>query len=1765
MSNITAISLPKIAPIPLQETPQKKEEPTQTSNIEALPVELTPLHQNQPTLQHLIESTSPSNYWHLANKLMHEEKVSSAKNPNKKLALFHTTQEHYGIISQKDNSLSETYLQLCALWNLNPKELEKAPNFLRSYNAIQSLSSLKQQKQALSLLIFVHLSHNQPLKDSWNVLVTRTPKSSGKKKQHSFASALLCTPFFHLLEERQKKNYSNIFVQICKQAIFQDKSQQKILFSFLKSIQSPHIESFRTLNLLQSLPLSASRATQKTRLKKMLELLHLLSKSSKIHSALQCQSLKELQELFWGEIKNLPGLNTDEISSKAFYKAFMQHPDANALWTLAKSNHASTCSQFFQSVIQDKFQETRNRNIKNSNIIGLLPKLQSQIKEISSPHAFLKYMQELKIDDWKILMDGTWRLVKISDDELCLLQLTKDETSSDIQIRIHPSVDAETAIKKLTQVAQSLELSLLEFKEDKWQHLYQVQFSDESDYEHDMNFYFQSVSKEYELEFHKTLSDKQLEMLSFPYMINNFLNFRYIVKTLKGKSHPIWTNAFLLGVQNNLFTPYLLSSDSYDEDQNWKFATWSFYFRNDPVTKYHKLLPNDPLSQRAFHLSILSSDNTVYNASPYPTSSSGQSLLKSAKTKELHYAAYLRPDSFFKNDLSLLPISKVSGKDTLFLFDICRPTTPANTYAHMPYHCQSTTELFPYILHSVLNDKKNRFLPLEFEDDFYDVCACMDTYNSDNPLFQKKRAFMQSPLPKEAALNFREIVLQYLENQSPELESEILRNVKQNCFSSLCTLKQIDASLPQRLIYKLAFISNVSFMPLMKKTLKTLPQMYRFGLAHFFMTQWKKEERISFKQLLDCLGVEDTTYRHMLTIKHCETQKSALPFLDETVDFNDTPSLYPIISRILNLDGGKTVLESWIRDGLKVDEDSVLVWLIAKHSKTSAEKAIGNSCYTWSNSTKYQWVLAKAAESSILDVDDPFTQIPDIQNRIIKYKIYTLWRNQSSDTNSLTKRFPEHAESIDSFVKLGFLNIYSISKKVKKLDLNSLSTHLDSLIGVIKYKINFFLDLWDKLKLNARDRAKILDALIEHNPYSIIKHFNLKRFSQTQINRLQQLAIQNKWNPAKGQANYRSFNSFVSGRDSEKAFLSTFSDKLLKTLSRNISITEEVVFTHRMRALPSKYLPEFMHVHLNRNASYLAANLTHFPGLNDIPQKNMPQLTAKLLDTQHISWDKIIQIMPNLKEKSIHQLWIGACLESSSCWKQICVSSDSKLFYLNKLIKLEKRQLPLSSDTDSQPALTSPFLEKVLNACTNSSSDHEKVALLSVMNLYSLLCLNYEIDPKKFEECSENQKTLDAILSLRSPKQRNICLNKLLSLSVEENIEKRQLFKNIVGKSTQVQGKSLNIKMLLSCLFAHILKDESFAIENLNKCLKLQILNNTPDLLMLLNCLGKTCELPNNQKIKNQWLKEITQYTNSQDSKRELRQSLQNFQYMSLINSTKKALKKSNHISELDLVSKYLALPASVFEGFSPKDFLDNFGKFRNPLAIQSYVNNLKINPKQLAKESLPLTEKFIRAVMKGTFEIERYQTEHLDIVFKYYPEQKSKWTQSLSLSKEDLEELGIPFDWSVIDTDNPNDILLCGTEVSGSCMSVYKKSFNHGLITYLMDGKYRLFAVKNAAGIIVSRKLVRLMWDQDDKKIVLYEEDLYGNKDSKYEEALKRIALKKAQSMNTVVCKASYWSKYVPYPNLIHSLGGPAPYEWTDTISDQPGSKYSHKACTIE
>jgi hypothetical protein len=113
---------------------------------------------------------------------------------------------------------------------------------------------------------------------------------------------------------------------------------------------------------------------------------------------------------------------------------------------------------------------------------------------------------------------------------------------------------------------------------------------------------------------------------------------------------------------------------------------------------------------------------------------------------------------------------------------------------------------------------------------------------------------------------------------------------------------------------------------------------------------------------------------------------------------------------------------------------------------------------------------------------------------------------------------------------------------------------------------------------------------------------------------------------------------------------------------------------------------------------------------------------------------------------------------------------------------------------------------------------------------------------------------------------------------------------------------------------------------------------------------------------------------------------------------------------------------------------------------------------------------------------------------------------------------------------------------VTGSCQRVDgDPELNKCLMGYVLDGKVRLLAVKNSHGNILARSILKVLFDENQQPILLFE-DVYG--DERYEIALKDFALKKAKATGLRIIVGGV-------DQHLESFGNVAPYEYEDEDED--------------
>ena len=137
--------------------------------------------------------------------------------------------------------------------------------------------------------------------------------------------------------------------------------------------------------------------------------------------------------------------------------------------------------------------------------------------------------------------------------------------------------------------------------------------------------------------------------------------------------------------------------------------------------------------------------------------------------------------------------------------------------------------------------------------------------------------------------------------------------------------------------------------------------------------------------------------------------------------------------------------------------------------------------------------------------------------------------------------------------------------------------------------------------------------------------------------------------------------------------------------------------------------------------------------------------------------------------------------------------------------------------------------------------------------------------------------------------------------------------------------------------------------------------------------------------------------------------------------------------------------------------------------------------------------------------------------------------------------------------TDDYWDLLLCGTEVIGSCQNVSADcGTNKCLLGYVMDGKNMLVVVKDPSDKIVARSVLRFLFDEDDNPALLMERMYHSELGCA--EALVKMAKSRAEELGLPLLSKS---GIEPYGKKIRSLGSTAPFEYCDAVGSITNGVY--------
>lgn len=234
------------------------------------------------------------------------------------------------------------------------------------------------------------------------------------------------------------------------------------------------------------------------------------------------------------------------------------------------------------------------------------------------------------------------------------------------------------------------------------------------------------------------------------------------------------------------------------------------------------------------------------------------------------------------------------------------------------------------------------------------------------------------------------------------------------------------------------------------------------------------------------------------------------------------------------------------------------------------------------------------------------------------------------------------------------------------------------------------------------------------------------------------------------------------------------------------------------------------------------------------------------------------------------------------------------------------------------------------------------------------------------------------------------------------------------------------------------------------------------------------------------------------------------------------------------------------------KEFSEQYEKFMNK--EQNIERNLEeyimvyIAKRNKDEEVMNMMRKFLLTMYDiDSFRKERYDktaSEHLNAI---KDDVYNKWIS------DKYDETLLENNNAHI-SDDPVDLFLLGTEIEGSCQSVfYDGDLNACLMGYVMDGKNKVVEIKNKGGKIRARCIVRLMIEKGTNNVFMLREKMYKSVDTKddaIEELNKRcIDYAKWLGVSLVCDDALNLNRNIKYKGTLESKKGQVPFEYVDSM----------------
>ncbi|MES2344646.1 MAG: hypothetical protein V4494_01720 [Chlamydiota bacterium] len=234
-----------------------------------------------------------------------------------------------------------------------------------------------------------------------------------------------------------------------------------------------------------------------------------------------------------------------------------------------------------------------------------------------------------------------------------------------------------------------------------------------------------------------------------------------------------------------------------------------------------------------------------------------------------------------------------------------------------------------------------------------------------------------------------------------------------------------------------------------------------------------------------------------------------------------------------------------------------------------------------------------------------------------------------------------------------------------------------------------------------------------------------------------------------------------------------------------------------------------------------------------------------------------------------------------------------------------------------------------------------------------------------------------------------------------------------------------------------------------------------------------------------------------------------------------------------------------------------------NQLNFERFLSGFEYN-KSAALETF---KQCCLALIENRFSEWRNDTEHLnkirdngfdDLVNNYLCDKN----EPLMLDSQKHEG------WTLSCTGDFSDLMLLGKE-TGGCLRINGGENRTHILGYISDGKIRALAIKNEKGEQIARFLIRLLWDEANKRPLLLLDKFYSlhGDPLPLKKALLKFAKNKAKELNLyLVSNKKYIQSKNLYKGSLESFSTKGPFEYVDTLDNAGHGVYSipENTCAI-